>query len=556
MARTSDLNDFLTDVANSIRTKKGYSSSQKIVANTFDTEILSISTVNNQNKTISENGIYTADQGYTGLGQVTVDVESMPDGIFAQSDQPTKTTNEAIWLKQINSSKASTKIDSSTSIGYTENSTVSTTHRVNWIWGDVLSLLTTEQVNAFDSYSKHIILQETNNYSAYLHLIASNDMTKPNANGITSSGETYIITFANDTNNVKRISRETTVIGYTVSTYIKKFAWETIYTDSSATVIGYESDVADIETGIQIDVDNDTSYLIYTNKVSTWNKILDTSDADAAASNILFGKTAFVNNQKITGTMPNNGALAITPSTSQQTISAGYTSGGTVSAVTSDIDQNIIAGNIKSGVTILGVTGNYSGDEVIIDGTIKLSQSSFATFPNWLANATYTGDMSYKFNNNISLLSVPSLNTDTITNTEGMFTSCTSLASVGLFDTGDATNTKDMFSYCTSLETVPQFDFSSSTNINQLFKDCTLLQNVPVLDFSSVTNYNSGVFENCPNLSNTSLNNILASCLTMTGASSSRKKLNRIGLSSAQATTCTTLSNWAACQAAGWTTGY
>ena len=34
----------------------------------------------------------------------------------------------------------------------------------------------------------------------------------------------------------------------------------------------------------------------------------------------------------------------------------------TVSAVTAAIDENIAAGNIKSGVTILGVAGTYSGD--------------------------------------------------------------------------------------------------------------------------------------------------------------------------------------------------
>ena len=31
-------------------------------------------TIKNQNKTITENGEYTADSGYTGLGKVTVDV--------------------------------------------------------------------------------------------------------------------------------------------------------------------------------------------------------------------------------------------------------------------------------------------------------------------------------------------------------------------------------------------------------------------------------------------------------------------------------------------------
>lgn len=56
----------------------------------------------------------------------------------------------------------------------------------------------------------------------------------------------------------------------------------------------------------------------------------------------------------------------VTPSTSEQTITAGDNYDGlgtvTVNAVTAAIDDNIVAGNIKSGVTILGVAGTYSGD--------------------------------------------------------------------------------------------------------------------------------------------------------------------------------------------------
>jgi len=54
----------------------------------------------------------------------------------------------------------------------------------------------------------------------------------------------------------------------------------------------------------------------------------------------------------------------VTPTTSKQTITAdsGKVLGTvTVNAVTAAIDENIVAGNIKSGVTILGVTGSYSG---------------------------------------------------------------------------------------------------------------------------------------------------------------------------------------------------
>ena len=55
-------------------------------------------------------------------------------------------------------------------------------------------------------------------------------------------------------------------------------------------------------------------------------------------------------------------------------------------------------------------------------------------------------------------------------------------------------------------------------------------------------------------LTNDSLNNILEMCKN--SVMSSNKTLKYIGLSSTQATTCTTLSNWAACESAGWTTGY
>lgn len=56
----------------------------------------------------------------------------------------------------------------------------------------------------------------------------------------------------------------------------------------------------------------------------------------------------------------------IDPSTSSQTVnsSADGLSSVTVNAVTSSIDNNIQAGNIKSGVTILGIQGTYAGQVI------------------------------------------------------------------------------------------------------------------------------------------------------------------------------------------------
>lgn len=89
----------------------------------------------------------------------------------------------------------------------------------------------------------------------------------------------------------------------------------------------------------------------------------DTTDADASASEILSGQTAYVNKNKITGSMPNNGAVSGTISTvaGAYTVPAGYHSGLGSVGIDSTEQAKIIAGNIKSGVTILGVEGTYSG---------------------------------------------------------------------------------------------------------------------------------------------------------------------------------------------------
>ena len=68
------------------------------------------------------------------------------------------------------------------------------------------------------------------------------------------------------------------------------------------------------------------------NQVSNLPEYQDTSDADAIANDIVINKTAYVNGEKIIGTMPNNGELNYTPSTEEQIIPAGYTSGGTIAA--------------------------------------------------------------------------------------------------------------------------------------------------------------------------------------------------------------------------------
>ena len=92
----------------------------------------------------------------------------------------------------------------------------------------------------------------------------------------------------------------------------------------------------------------------------------DTSDATSAASEILATKTAYVNGVKVTGEMPNRGAVTLTIDdvNDEIAIQNGYHDGSGVAKLDSTEAQKIIAGNIKNGVSILGVTGSYTGEGV------------------------------------------------------------------------------------------------------------------------------------------------------------------------------------------------
>lgn len=206
-----------------------------------------------------------------------------------------------------------------------------------------------------------------------------------------------------------------------------------------------------------------------------------------------------------TGTTPVINSLSVTPTTSAQTITAsggvdGY-SPVNVSAVTSSIDANITAGNIKNGVTILGVTGNYSG--ITPSGTLSITQNGTYDVTNYAsASVSVSGGGGYsEFPPYQVSNGVVNRRSGALTGNE--FSGITSIGDYGLYAA---------FYYCRGL--TGTLDLSSLTSVGNwglysAFTYCNGLKNV---DLSSLTTVgNNGLydaFQSCTGLTSVDLSSL------------------------------------------------
>lgn len=132
----------------------------------------------------------------------------------------------------------------------------------------------------------------------------------------------------------------------------------------------------------------------------------DTSDANASASELLYGQTAYVNGVKLTGSMPNNGGNDVTvTSLAGTTIPAGFYDGSGTATIDSTSATNLIADNIRQSVTILGVTGNMSGSEDVHAQSKNVTPT--------VSGFTVTPDSpTYNYLTSVSVAAIPYTETD------------------------------------------------------------------------------------------------------------------------------------------------
>lgn len=140
----------------------------------------------------------------------------------------------------------------------------------------------------------------------------------------------------------------------------------------------------------------------YANVITGTNtKDSDTSDATAGAAEILSGQTAYAAGNKITGTMPNNGAVSgtITTKAQQYTVPQGYHDGSGKVQISTTEQAKIVGTNIRQGITILGVEGTMSGTEDVNAEAVTATPTT--------SSQTITPSTGYNYISQVTVNAIP-----------------------------------------------------------------------------------------------------------------------------------------------------
>ena len=171
-------------------------------------------------------------------------------------------------------------------------------------------------------------------------------------------------------------------------------------------------------------------------------------------------------------------------------------------------DDNLIPENIKNGVDILGVTGNFVGNKYA-PKYISFYNYKGTELNEELANLD-TNNITSMYNmfaycSNLTSLNLSNFNTSNVTNMGNMFGSCAKLTSLNLsnFNTSNVTDMGNMFQLLIKLTTLDLSNFNTSnvTNMYNMFAYCKKLTSLDLSNFntSKVTDMGS-MFTNCNNL--------------------------------------------------------
>lgn len=133
---------------------------------------------------------------------------------------------------------------------------------------------------------------------------------------------------------------------------------------------------------------------------------VNSQDATVQVAEILNSKTAYARGTKLTGTMPNKGAVTLTISNVDDEIQIpqGYHDGSGKAVILSTEKAKLIAENIKQGITILGVTGTLEPSSAI---TVQAK-----SFTPTVSGTTVLPDSGYDYLTQVTVAAIPYVETD------------------------------------------------------------------------------------------------------------------------------------------------
>ena len=267
-----------------------------------------------------------------------------------------------------------------------------------------------------------------------------------------------------------------------------------------ASRVSVTTDYDDVVSAIGLRADEIKQGVKYLNVEGTFES-LDTSDANAVAGDLLKDKTAYVNGEKITGTLDTitdeirmNASSVSMPAVDGDIVTVvgtldktGILTDSLPVHINTTGDQIATAVGltpdiIKAGTNVMGIEGIYGADDTTKNAIVQVREGATST--------TILG----------SLVSLDSLDTSSLTNTANLFSGASQLRSIPELDLGNSTNTANMFRYCSNLITVPQLNLSKSISLNSMFQGCTNLTRVNIIPPAAQNTSYENMFNGCVNL--------------------------------------------------------